>query len=153
MLAGDTTKLKLTDMARKGILQVQDIWKYNRTFRGGITVTKELTVIRFTKLANIQCTGVDPETFSLTFSCPSGEDEYVRTGVQPIEIQGIENPTTLETRLLDEDARIKRLDRPNGNAYKTIRIIRGNEDIGSLFDVRMSAFDKQRHESTEGSRQ
>jgi len=44
MLAGDTTKLKLTDMARNKMLQVHDTWKYSRTFRGGITVKKELTV-------------------------------------------------------------------------------------------------------------
>ena len=57
-------------------------------------------------------------------------------------LEGIENPTTLETKLLDEDGRIPKSQRPNGNAFKSIRIIRKNEDIGSLFDVRMSAFDK-----------
>lgn len=55
-------------------------------------------------------------------------------------VEGIENPTTLETRLLDEDGRVMK--RPNGNAFKVIRVIRGSEDIGSLFDVRMSAFEK-----------
>jgi hypothetical protein len=60
----------------------------------------------------------------------------------PLTVDGIENPTTLETRILDEDGRITRSNRPNGNAFKSIRIIRGSEDIGSLFDVRMSAFDK-----------
>jgi len=59
-----------------------------------------------------------------------------------VTIEGIENPSTLETKLLDEDGRIPRSYRPNGNAFKAIRIIRGSEDIGSLFDVRMSAFDK-----------
>jgi hypothetical protein len=57
-------------------------------------------------------------------------------------IDSIENPTTLETKLLDVDGRVKKSERPNGNAFKIIRIIRGSEDIGSLFDVRMSAFDK-----------
>jgi hypothetical protein len=62
--------------------------------------------------------------------------------VSPFRIDGIENPTTLETKLLDEDGRTAKSQRPNGNAFKSIRIIRKNEDIGSLFDVRMSAFDK-----------
>jgi hypothetical protein len=57
-------------------------------------------------------------------------------------LEGIENPTTLETKLLDEDGRVPKSQRPNGNAFKSIRIIRKNEDIGSLFDVRMSAFEK-----------
>lgn len=66
----------------------------------------------------------------------------MRAGLKPLIIEGIENPSTLETRLLDEDGRIPKSQRPNGNAFKCIRIIRKNEDIGSLFDVRMSAFDK-----------
>jgi hypothetical protein len=57
-------------------------------------------------------------------------------------IDSIENPTTLETKLLDIDGRVKKSERPNGNAFKSIRIFRGSEDIGSLFDVRMTAFDK-----------
>jgi hypothetical protein len=57
-------------------------------------------------------------------------------------IANIENPTALETKLLDIDGKVQKSERPNGNAFKSIRIIRGSEDIGSLFDVRMSAFDK-----------
>ena len=68
-------------------------------------------------------------------------------------LEGIENPTTLETKLLDEDGRIPKSERPNGNAFKCIRIIRKNEDIGTLFDVRMSAFEKLKgKESSPGSR-
>ena len=45
MLAGDTTKLKITDMAKNRMLQVNDIWKYVRTFKGGIMVKKEIMVL------------------------------------------------------------------------------------------------------------
>ena len=69
-------------------------------------------------------------------------EEYLRAGIEPVVIEDIENPTTLETKLLDLDGRVLKSYRPNGNAFKSIRIIRGSEDIGSLFDVRMSAFDK-----------
>jgi hypothetical protein len=44
MLAGDTARLKLTDMARNGMLREGDIWRYSRTFNGVTTVKKELTV-------------------------------------------------------------------------------------------------------------
>jgi hypothetical protein len=95
-----------------------------------------------TLLFSLQCAAIDESSFSLAFRCPPDQDEYIRSGVAPVIIEGIENPTTLETKLLDEDGRIPREYRPHGNAFKTIRIIRGTEDIGSLFDVRMSAFDK-----------
>jgi hypothetical protein len=85
---------------------------------------------------------VDKESFLLDFNCPPETEEYIRTGSKPVVIDKIENPTTLETRLLDEDGRVRKSSRPNGNAFKSIRVIRGTEDIGSLFDVRMSAFDK-----------
>ena len=142
MLAGDTTKLKLTDMARSAMLQALDTWKYSRTFRGGLTVKKELIVTYLNYITNMQCKSVDPDSFAMSFTCPPRQDEYLRSGVEPILIQAIENPSTLETKILDEDGRVRRRDRPNGNVYKVIRIVRGNEDIGSLFDVRMSAFDK-----------
>jgi len=44
MLAGDTTRLRLTDMAKSGMLCEGDVWRYSRAFKGGITVKKELTV-------------------------------------------------------------------------------------------------------------
>ena len=85
---------------------------------------------------------VDPDTFSLTFHCPPKREEYLKSGTTPLVIENIETPSMLETHLLDEDGRIDRSTRPNGNAFKVIRITRGTEDIGSLFDVRMSAFEK-----------
>ena len=91
---------------------------------------------------SLQCVAIDDSSFSFTFHCPPKQDEYIRSGFNPLLIDGIENPTMLETKLLDEDGRVSRSLRPNGNAFKAIRIVRGTEDIGSLFDVRMSAFDK-----------
>ena len=42
--------------------------------------------------------------------------------------------TALETKICDVDGRMK--DLPNGNAWKTFRLTRQNQDLGSLFDVR-----------------
>ena len=142
MLAGDTTRLKLTDMAKNGMLQEGDVWRYSRTFYGVITVKKELTVIPSIISLIVKCFEIDKNSFSLTFTCPPRTAEYIGAGLQPVVISDVENPSALETRLLDEDGRIARSKRPNGNAFKSIRVIRRSEDIGSLFDVRMSAFDK-----------
>lgn len=86
--------------------------------------------------------GIDSTSFCLTFHCPPGTAEYISSDVEPFVIETVDNPTTLETQLLDEDGRIPRGKRPNGNAFKAIRVVRRAEDIGSLFDVRMTAFDK-----------
>ena len=142
MLAGDTTRLKVTDMARKGMLREGDSWRYSRTFQGTILIKKELTVPTIQTFANLSCIHVDQESFALTFHCPPKEDEYIRSGTEPVVIDGVDNPTLLEKRLLDQDGRVPKSKRPNGNAFKSIRIVRGSEDIGSLFDVRMSAFEK-----------
>lgn len=141
MLAGDTTRLKITDMAKSGMLRENDIWRYSRIFKSA-TIKKELKVSHLACRVDSQCTAIDKMSFSLTFLCPPKSEEYIRSGLTPLTIDGIENPSTLETRLLDEDGRISRGNRTNGNAFKCIRIIRGSEDIGSLFDVRMSAFEK-----------
>jgi hypothetical protein len=50
MLAGDTTKLKITDMASKGMLHEGDIWRYSRTFKNSIIVKKELIVTHSTTI-------------------------------------------------------------------------------------------------------
>ena len=42
--------------------------------------------------------------------------------------------TALETKICNVDGRVT--DLPNGNAWKTFRLIRQNQDLGSLFDVR-----------------
>jgi hypothetical protein len=36
--------MKLTEMARSGMLHESDIWRYSRIFKGDIAVRKELTV-------------------------------------------------------------------------------------------------------------
>ena len=44
MLAGDTTRLKLADMARGRMLFEGDVWLYCRTFKGCLTIKKEILV-------------------------------------------------------------------------------------------------------------
>jgi hypothetical protein len=53
MRAGDTTRLKVTDMAKNGMLREGDSWRYSRTFQGGILIKKELIVLIINTLANL----------------------------------------------------------------------------------------------------
>lgn len=72
---------------------------------------------------------------SMDFTYPPGTAEWTRAGVPDKTVAGVVSLTALETLLLREDARApEKL--PNGNAFKTIRVIRRGEDIGCVFDVR-----------------
>jgi hypothetical protein len=53
MLAGDTTRLKVTDMAKNGMLREGDSWRYARTFQGCILIKKELLVLIIKNLADV----------------------------------------------------------------------------------------------------
>lgn len=71
----------------------------------------------------------------MTFSYPSGTNEWEKAGVENKFIKNVDSMTRLENALIKEDGRVEgRI--PNGNAFKTMRIIRNGEDIGSIFDVR-----------------
>lgn len=48
----------------------------------------------------------------------------------------IEAPTRLETLILDQDKRVTKRNRPNGNAWKVFRIRRDGKDLGKLWEVR-----------------
>lgn len=56
-------------------------------------------------------------------------------------ITGVCSLTALETALLRENDRTPR-PLPNGNAFKTIRVIRNKEDIGCVFDVRVKFYEQ-----------
>jgi hypothetical protein len=54
--------------------------------------------------------------------------------------EDFETPTALETKILDHHGEVARDKRPNGNAFKSIRLIRNGKDLGRLFDIRKDAF-------------
>lgn len=136
--AGEATTLKLPQMAEMGLFELGDIWKYSRTLgfkqrgkgRDKIEIRKDL-----------QLTGIDESTHSLTFLCPSSTNIYFMEGDPGISISNITTPTMLETQILDIDGRTAHSERPNGNAWKSIRVQRRGQDMGTLFEVRMKAFD------------
>lgn len=71
----------------------------------------------------------------MDFSYPPGTAEWTRDGIADKTVENVASLTALEALLLKEDGRApEKL--PNGNAFKTIRVIRKGEDIGCMFDVR-----------------
>ncbi|RPB16151.1 hypothetical protein P167DRAFT_481484 [Morchella conica CCBAS932] len=84
---------------------------------------------------------IDPEDFSLTFSYPPGRLQVSVDGKPDKIVSGVLSITALETLLCREDGRPP-AKLPNGNAFKTFRIKRNEQDIGSLFDVRMEFHSK-----------
>ncbi len=55
-----------------------------------------------------------------------------------------DRPTSLETWVLDQDGRIAKRDRPNGNAFKSTRLVRNGMTMGTLFSLRMTCFNDQK---------
>ncbi|RUS17163.1 hypothetical protein BC937DRAFT_90325 [Endogone sp. FLAS-F59071] len=53
----------------------------------------------------------------------------------------LETPTSLETKILDHVGTVPKDKRPNGNAFKSLKLFRGGEDLGRLFDIRKDYFD------------
>lgn len=53
----------------------------------------------------------------------------------------LETPTSLETKILDHVGTVPKDKRPNGNAFKSLKLFRGGEDLGRLFDIRKDYFE------------
>lgn len=58
----------------------------------------------------------------------------------------VDNPTALETFILDCDARVPKVQRPNGNAWKCLSVVRETkgqwEDLGTLWVLRLNEFER-----------
>lgn len=54
--------------------------------------------------------------------------------------EDFETPTALETKILDQHGKVSKDKRPNGNAFKSIRLLRNGKDLGRLFDIRKDGF-------------
>lgn len=54
--------------------------------------------------------------------------------------EDFETPTALETKILDHHGKVAKDKRPNGNAFKSIRLLRSGKDMGRLFDIRKDGF-------------
>ncbi|KAL0145043.1 hypothetical protein V8B55DRAFT_1458014 [Mucor lusitanicus] len=119
-VAGDSKSITLKDMCRKGLIREQDVIVYKRNFSAcKVVVSKSMTVIKACGLSGISIK-LDKEIF-----------------------EDFETPTALETKILDHHGKVTKDKRPNGNAFKSIRLIRAGKDMGRLFDIRKDGFGDQ----------
>ncbi|KAG0772996.1 hypothetical protein G6F22_015259 [Rhizopus arrhizus] len=118
-VAGDSKNITLKDMCRKGLIREEDVIVYKRNFSASKTVVcKSMTVVKASGLSGISIQ-LDGEIF-----------------------QDFETPTALETKILDHHGKVAKDKRPNGNAFKSIRLIRAGKDLGRLFDIRKDSFEE-----------
>ncbi|CDS11321.1 hypothetical protein LRAMOSA03584 [Lichtheimia ramosa] len=116
-VAGDSKNITLKDMCRRGLIREQDVIVYKRNFSAcKVVVSKSMRVVK----AN-GSTGISIELDNEIF-------------------EDFETPTALETKILDRHGKITKDKRPNGNAFKSIRLIRDGKDLGRLFDIRKDGF-------------
>ncbi|KAI8145059.1 hypothetical protein BJV82DRAFT_512005 [Fennellomyces sp. T-0311] len=116
-VAGDSKNITLKDMCRKGLIRERDVIVYKRNFSAcKVVVSKSMTVVK----AN-GSTGISIELDNEIF-------------------EDFETPTALETKILDQHGKVSKDKRPNGNAFKSIRLLRGGKDLGRLFDIRKDGF-------------
>ncbi|CEP16925.1 hypothetical protein [Parasitella parasitica] len=119
-VAGDSKSITLKDMCRKGLIREQDVIVYKRNFSAcKVVVSKSMTVIKACGLSGI--------------SVKLGDEIF----------EDFETPTALETKILDHHGKVTKDKRPNGNAFKSIRLIRAGKDMGRLFDIRKDGFGDQ----------
>ncbi|GAB5588703.1 hypothetical protein Unana1_03603 [Umbelopsis nana] len=112
-VAGDSKNITLKDMCRLELIKVNDILIYKRNFSASkVVVDLSMQVVKASGSSGLS----------------------IELGGQVYE--DFETPTALETKILDYHGRVTKEKRPNGNAFKSIRLIRNNKDMGRLFDIR-----------------
>ncbi|KAI8969096.1 hypothetical protein BDF20DRAFT_916489 [Mycotypha africana] len=116
-VAGESKCITLKDMCRKGLIRVGDVIVYKRNFSASkVIVSKSMMVIKACGTSGVSIE-LDGEVY-----------------------EDFETPTALETKVLDHHGEVTKDKRPNGNAFKSIRLIRSGKDLGRLFDIRKDGF-------------
>ncbi|KAG6879109.1 hypothetical protein C0992_005135 [Termitomyces sp. T32_za158] len=148
--AGEAAEIKLVTLAQEGVLQVGDIIVLRRNFSALNIIVEKDAIIR----------SIHPKTHALTVLLEPGTSAHLPAPLvspDPSPPTGntqeavITSPTQLETALLDNDGRVERGKRPNGNAWKSMTVWRwrgtapwedvgggrwGRENHGTLFYLR-----------------
>ncbi|KAG6917207.1 hypothetical protein DXG01_003412 [Tephrocybe rancida] len=148
--AGDAAEVKLVTLAQEGVLQVGDIIVLKRNFSALDILVEKDAIIQ----------SIHPKTHALSVLFEPGTSAHLPAPLlspnpsPPIghtQETVITSPTQLETVLLDNDGRVERKKRPNGNAWKCMTVWRwrgtapwqnvgdgrwGRENHGTLFYLR-----------------
>ncbi|KAG6872825.1 hypothetical protein C0995_006307 [Termitomyces sp. Mi166 len=148
--AGQAAEIKLVTLAQEGVLQVGDIIVLKRNFSALDILVEKDAIIQ----------AIHPKTHALTVLLEPGPSTHLPASLlspHPSSPTGltqeavITSPSQLETVLLDNDGRVERGKRPNGNAWKSMTLWRwrstapwedvgdgrwGRENHGTLFYLR-----------------
>ncbi|KAG5653885.1 hypothetical protein H0H81_009707 [Sphagnurus paluster] len=121
--AGDAAEVKLVTLAKSGVLRVGDLIVLKRNFQNLNLVVEKDAIIQ----------SIHPKTHALTVLFEPGPavhlpqhllSPYPGEASAPTQVASITSPTQLETALLDNDGRVERARRPNGNAWKCMTVWR-----------------------------
>ncbi|KAI8824839.1 ASXH domain-containing protein [Fimicolochytrium jonesii] len=107
--------ITLKDMCKAGVIRKADRLLYKKNFGGSLNISVEKTVT---------ITSIHPTTQTLTIRSAR------------LTWADITNPTRLETYILDQDGRVAKSRRPNGNAWKSMVLVRGAREVGRLAELR-----------------
>ena len=132
LLAGETTKLRLTSMIADAVIKLDDIFSYRRTFtsvdeHGGkvkLVVEKECLITHIMNAPGI----------GLILCIARGQEKHLQRDGTDSLTEDITTLAQLENKILTTDGRIS--NPPNGNAWKVFRLNRKGADLGTLWEVR-----------------
>ncbi|KXS09114.1 cysteine proteinase [Gonapodya prolifera JEL478] len=124
-VAGASAALSLRDLIAANELRTGDTLIYARGLRG-IDVRGSATITSITAKGTFTAS-LDVRNKTLT-------------------TKQMDSLSTLENAVLDLDGRLKRSERPNGNAWKSFERKRGAEVAGAMWEVRMKLWEKQQAE-------
>ncbi|KAH8827161.1 hypothetical protein DL96DRAFT_1235844 [Flagelloscypha sp. PMI_526] len=133
--AGEAADIKLADLAKDGVLLENDILAYKRNFSQlGLTIEKDILI-----------RSIDPKTHTLDVLLQPGTQKLLPPGLirrigpeepdRATRAATISSPTSLETAILDTDARVSKERRPNGNAWKCLTVWRFTGNIEEMSDL------------------
>lgn len=71
-----------------------------------------------------------------TLEFTKGTSKFFHPDGDNVRVEGVNGPGKLEAAILKEDPRVHEIS--NGNAWKTFRVLRKNQDLGTLWDIRQA---------------
>ncbi|KFY52826.1 hypothetical protein V496_08112 [Pseudogymnoascus sp. VKM F-4515 (FW-2607)] len=126
VLTGLSGAIKFNDLVTRELIKPGDIFLFQRTI-GKIFIEKEIKFIEVLGSGNKR---------TLRCSLPPGASKFSK-GDEDIINSEINGPERICKAAIDADGRLKGKP-PNGNSWKTVRILRNNQDVGTLWDIRQA---------------
>ncbi|OBT88485.1 hypothetical protein VE02_03485 [Pseudogymnoascus sp. 03VT05] len=125
VLTGLSGSIKFDDLVTRELIKPSDIFLFQRTI-GKVFIEKEIKFIEVQGSGNKRV---------LRCSLPPGASKFSK-GDEDI-ITEINGPERICKAAVEADGRVKgKL--PNGNSWKTVRVLRNNQDLGTLWDIRQA---------------